>query len=201
MTKTPLRARMMSASGVVGPLAASARILGRTRSAFSAVIWLSSAAGTRTSTSSSSRAALLMGCAPGKPATVPCSAFQARTALTSRPAGRWMPPAESETATTRDAGLGDEGGDGRAGVAEALDGDRRAIEVKAQVAGRLDDGDHGAAPGGLHATLGAAQADGLAGDDRRHGVPDVHRVRVHDPGHRLSVGVDIRARGCPSRVR
>ena len=37
---------------------------------------------------------------PGKPWTVPCSFFQAMTRLMSRPFGLWMPPVESETATT-----------------------------------------------------------------------------------------------------
>ena len=40
--------------------------------------------------------------------------------------------------------------------------------------------------------FGAAEGDRLAGDHGRDGVPDVHRVRVHDPGHRLGVGVDVR---------
>ncbi len=38
--------------------------------------------------------------APGKPCTVPCSCFQAMTLAMSRPVGAWMPPVESETATT-----------------------------------------------------------------------------------------------------
>ena len=38
--------------------------------------------------------------APGKPWTVPCSAFQPITLPMSRPSGLWMPPVESETATT-----------------------------------------------------------------------------------------------------
>ena len=38
---TPLLARILSASGVVGPLAASATILALTLSAFAAVIWFS----------------------------------------------------------------------------------------------------------------------------------------------------------------
>ena len=37
------------------------------------------------------------------------------------------------------------------------------------------------------------RADGerLARDDAQHGVPDVHRVRVEDPGHDLRVGADV----------
>ena len=36
---------------------------------------------------------------PGKPTTVPCSCFQALTLAGSSPAGLWMPPVESLTAT------------------------------------------------------------------------------------------------------
>src|ERR1039458_9196820 len=39
---------------------------------------------------------------------------------------------------------------------------------------------------------GAADVDGLSGDARRHGLPHVHGVCVHHPGHDLFVGIDIR---------
>src|SRR4029077_18862722 len=64
----------------------------------------------------------------------------------------------------------------RPGIAEALDGDPRRSQVEVQVAGRLDDGVDAAARRGLIATLGAAEADRLAGHDARDGVPGVHRV-------------------------
>ncbi len=54
----------------------------------------------RMSHSTSSNSALVTSLAPGKPWTVPCSCFQAMTFPTSRPFGSWMPPVESETATT-----------------------------------------------------------------------------------------------------
>ena len=97
---TPLRARMMSASGVVGPLAASATSRALTRPALRSVIWFSRAAGMRMSQSTSRISALLTSVAPGKPWTVPCSAFQATTLATSSPSGLWIPPVESDTATT-----------------------------------------------------------------------------------------------------
>ena len=58
---------MSSASGVVGPFAASATILALMRSALAAVIWFSSAAGMRMSHSISSSSALVTSLAPGKP--------------------------------------------------------------------------------------------------------------------------------------
>ena len=45
--------------------------------------------------------------------------------------------------------------------------------------------------GGVYAPLGAADGDGLAGDDGGDGVADVHGVGVHDPGHDLPVGADV----------
>ena len=90
----------MSASGVVGPLAASAMSRALIRPALWAVIWFSRAAGMRMSQSTSRTSALLMSVDPGKPWTVPCSFFQPMTRLMSRPSGWWMPPVESETATT-----------------------------------------------------------------------------------------------------
>ncbi len=86
----------------------------------------------------------------------------------------------------------EQGGRRGTGVAEALDGHRGALDVQAKVARRLGDGDHTATAGGLGAAFRTTQADGLAGDHARHGVADMHGVGVHDPGHRLGVGVDIR---------
>ena len=80
-----------------------------------------------------------MSVAPGKPWTVPCSCFQAMTLAMSRPSGLWMPPVESETATTvAPSSLIEPRGDGP-GVAEALDRDRGLVELHPEMAGRLDD--------------------------------------------------------------
>ena len=78
-----------------------------------------------------------------------------------------------------------------ADVAEALDDDRGFggdhVEVLEGLVG--DDGD--AAAGGLATAAGAAERDGLAGDDRGHGLAHVHGVGVHDPGHGLLVGAHV----------
>ena len=153
------------------------------------------------STSSSSRAALLMGWAPGKPSTRAVLGLPGAHRLDVQPAGSVDAAEPSRmTATTREPRCGDQGRHGDPGVAEALDRDRGAIEVEADVASRLDDGHDRAAAGSLDAALGAAQADGLAGDDGGDGVPDVHRVGVHDPGHRLGVRVHVRGRDVPLRA-
>ena len=79
----------------------------------------------------------------------------------------------------------------RADVAEALHGHRRALELEAEVPGRLAGDDHHAASGGLAPAERAAHLDRLAGDDGGRGVADVHRVGVHEPRHDLRVGVDV----------
>ena len=76
---------------------------------------------------SSSSALRDVAASPGSPATVPCSAFQAMTRGMSRPSGLWMPPVESETATTVEPSSAISVRGDRAGVAEALDDDRRAL--------------------------------------------------------------------------
>ncbi len=83
--KTPFAARILSASGVVGPFAASATIFVFTLGAFFSVIWFSYAAGIRTSHSISRSSAFVISLEPGKPTTVPCSFFHARTFGMSRP--------------------------------------------------------------------------------------------------------------------
>ncbi len=70
MMKTPFSIRISSASGVVGPLAPSARMRACTEGAFSAVIWFSRAAGMSTSTFSVSSSALEIGSPLGNPTTV-----------------------------------------------------------------------------------------------------------------------------------
>ncbi len=82
----------------------------------------------------------------------------------------------------------------RADVAEALHRDLGALDVEADVLGGLARGDHHAASGGLAPPERAAHLDRLAGDDRRRGMADVHRIGVHHPRHDLRVGVDVRRR-------
>ena len=64
-TKIPLSARILSASNVMGPLAASQTTLALTASAFFTVITPSKAAGIRTSTFISRSSSLLMASAAG----------------------------------------------------------------------------------------------------------------------------------------
>ena len=87
----------------------------------------------RMSQSTSSSSALLTSVAPGKPWTVPCSAFQATTLAMSSPSGLWMPPVESDTATTVAPSSLMSRAAIDAGVAEALDRDPRLGQVHAQV--------------------------------------------------------------------
>ena len=90
-----------------------------------AVIWFSSAAGMRMSQSISSSSALEMSVAPGKPWTVPCSAFQAITRLMSRPSGLWIAAGRVGDGDHRGALVADQLRRDRPGVAEALDDDPR----------------------------------------------------------------------------
>ena len=131
------------------------------------------------------------GSAPGKPATVLCSAAQRQQRRHVEPLGvvdAALPVGGGEDPR---ALLVHQLGADRADVAEALHGDGRALELEAEVAGRLAGDDHHAAAGGLAAAERAAHLDRLAGDDRGRGVADVHRVGVHEPRHDLGVGVHV----------
>ncbi len=74
-----------------------------------------------------------------------------------------------------------------ADVPEALDDAALLGEVPAEPQARALDDHHDAGAGCLAAEDGAADRDRLAGDDLRNRVTDLHRVRVHHPGHRLLV--------------
>ena len=67
--------KTVSASGRVGPFAASAMSFALTLSAFFPVSWFSSAAGTRMSTLSSRSSSFEIVFAPGKPTTEPVFAL------------------------------------------------------------------------------------------------------------------------------
>ena len=58
---------------------------------------------------------------------------------------------------------------------------------------RLVDHHDDADPGRLRAKHRPADRQRLPGHDLRHRVPDLHRVRVHHPGHRLLVGGHVRS--------
>ena len=94
----------------------------------------------------------------------------------------------------RGALIGDQPRSDRAGVAETLDRDAGAGDVHPDLSDGLEDAIDRSARGGFVSALRPAQADRLAGDDARHGVADVHGIRVHHPGHDLGVRVDVRGR-------
>ena len=64
----------------------------------------------------------------------------------------------------------------------------------AQVLERCDRADRHAAPGRLDAPRRSSDLQRLAGDRGRRRVTEVHRQCVHDPGHRLTIRVDVRCR-------
>ena len=64
----------------------------------------------------------------------------------------------------------------------------------------LDDRVDRAACGRLVSSFAATDRQRLAGDDRESGVPVMHRVRVHDPRHRLRVRVHVRCGDVPVRA-
>ncbi len=103
-----------------------------------------------------------------------------------------MPEWESLTATTVAALVRDQVRGSRTDVAIPLHDDLGLREVQVQVPGRLLDREHAAPTSRLSAALGPAKHDRLAGRDTRDGMTDVHGVRVHQPGHRLLVRVDVR---------
>ena len=76
-------------------------------------------------------------------------------------------------------------------VAKTLDDDARGLAVESELFNGLLADDKDAASGGFAATAGAANVDGLAGDDGGHGLAHVHGVGVHDPRHGLFVGIDV----------
>src|SRR6202140_5323146 len=162
-TTIPRFARTSSATGVVGPLAASATSLARMREALRRGIWFSSAARTSTSQSSSSRSSLLTLSVPLRPTTLPVFALCARTFSTSRPLAERMPPAESLPAPLR-----------------------APLDARDQAApDRLLDADQRPAGGGRGAAIGAANRERLAGHHRQIVLALVGHVEgVEDPGHR-----------------
>ena len=107
------------------------------------------------------------------------------------PPGAWIAPYWSPTASTSDAGLGEETRRPTTNLAEALHGRGRSVVSDAQVRERLQGDVHDAARGGRRPAERAAEADRLAGHDAQDGVAGVHRVGVHHPGHGLLVGADV----------
>ena len=77
-------------------------------------------------------------------------------------------------------------------VAEALHYHAGLGVIQTESAQRLHGDDHAAAAGGLGAAARAAQRERLAGNHGGGGLALVHRVGIHDPGHGLRIGVDVR---------
>ena len=86
-TAMPRWAKISSASGSVGPFAASTMIEAFTRSALSRVSWPSIAAGMRRSQSNSKSSSLVTSCAPSRPWRPPVSAWCCRSASGVSPSG------------------------------------------------------------------------------------------------------------------
>ena len=90
-----------------------------------------------------------------------------------------------------DALFGHKAGGHAADVAEALDDDAgfggRDLKLLESFLGD----EQAAAAGGLGAAAGAAEVEGLAGDDGGGGFAAVHGVGVHYPGHGAFVGVHV----------
>ena len=78
-----------------------------------------------------------------------------------------------------------------ADVAESLHNHAAALTRQAELLDGLVAYHHHAAAGSLAASSGATDVDGLSGNARGHGLPHVHGVCVHHPGHDLFVGVDL----------
>ena len=184
-----------SASGVVGPLAASAISRALIRPALRSVIWFSRAAGMRMSQSTSRTSALRDVGRAGEALDRAVLALPGDD-LGDVEAGRACGCHRSSRRRRRPSSPRREMS--RAAIEPALPkpwtATRRSWQVHAQVARRLDDRVDAAAGRRLVAALRAAEADRLAGDDARDRVADVHRVGVHHPGHDLGVGVDVRRR-------
>jgi hypothetical protein len=81
-----------------------------------------------------------------------------------------------------------------ADIAEALDDAALLAEVPAEPLTRAHDHHHDACAGRFLPEERAAERDRLAGHDLGHRVPDLPRVRVHHPGHRLLVRGHVRGR-------
>src|SRR5215831_15154040 len=92
------------------------------------------------------------------------------------------------------AGAGHELGGHAAYVAESLNNYASGGALHAEETKSLLGDDHAAAARSLRAAAGAAEIDGLSGDDGGLGVAGVHGIGVHDPGHGLLVGVDVGSR-------
>lgn len=86
-----------------------------------------------------------------------------------------------------------EQGGHRAHVAKSLHGDPALMGTEAQFLHSGQRNGHDPASGGLAPSSRSSQHQGFACDDGRDRAPGVHGVGIHDPGHDLFVGVQIRS--------
>ena len=107
-------------------------------------------------------------------------------------ARRRHPHASRQMATTRAPSRRHQPREVRARVAEAVDGDARVCAGRCPRTRHASrSGVEAAARRRLAAPLRAAERDGLARHHAQLGVAAHHRDGVHDPRHRLLVGVDV----------
>src|SRR5262245_4494097 len=85
-------------------------------------------------------------------------------------------------------------------IAKTLDGDAPAPQLEAQASGRLVEHVDQATTGGLAPARRPAHDERLAGHHARDTPALGHGVAVHDPGHRLLVGAEIRRRDVEIRT-
>ena len=76
-------------------------------------------------------------------------------------------------------------------VSKPLNDDACVLGRKPEYLERFEGGDHAASTRGFGPTARPAKFEWLAGDDSCYCMAAVHRVGVHDPRHRLFIGVYI----------
>src|SRR5437764_4511907 len=89
------------------------------------------------------------------------------------------------------SGVGHQARSVRSHIAEALHDHARTFARQAQLLYRFVAHDHDAAPGGFAAAARPADVDRLPGNYRGDGLPHVHGIGVHHPGHDLFVGIHV----------
>src|ERR1700740_1182 len=78
-----------------------------------------------------------------------------------------------------------------ADIAKPLDDHARVHAQHAEFGQRPVAVDEHAAPCGFVAASRSSKVNRFAGHDGGLGVPYVHRIRVHDPGHGLLIGAEV----------
>ena len=190
MTTMPLERRMSSASGVVGPLAASATILALMRAAFARGDRALEGRGHQDVDGQLEqlRVGDLLAVGRGDGALLllgRVDELRAQALLVVDAAARVR---DREHLHAR---LFEEPRDVHARVAVTLDGRGRALQGQVHPLGGLVDRDEAALGGRLVAAGRAAERNRLARDDAERRVALRHRERVHDPGHVLGRRVDV----------